>query len=251
MTYINILSLDRSRSTVVNIYLANLLSGYALGEVSSTIGPKFGEINSLKNSICACGSKPYKCIFWSDILNSNNINMSFLKKTKNGIFIESSKTIRHSRWLRKNCENDLLGIFLIRSFSEWSKSVLRTIEIKQEGLLKNVLTQKGFRKSALRLFLRRIFIFRLFEFYITNIRLLKEVEMYNKKLLVFSSGDLNALIKCKKNGKKFHNHIIKGNRAGFSFSKLIEWNSFECFHVRLLFIISSIFLKINSSFLYK
>ena len=248
MTYINILSLDRSRSTVVNIYLANLLSGYALGEVSSTIGPRFGEINSLKNSICACGSKSYECIFWSDILNSNNSKISFLKKTKKGIFIESSKTIRHSRWLRRNCENDLVGIFLIRSFREWSKSVLRTIEIKQEGLLKNILTQKGFRKSALRLFLRRIYIFRLFEFYITNIRLLKEVEMYNTRLLVFSSGDLNALTKCKI-GKKFHNHIIKGNRAGSSFSKLIEWNSFDCFHVRLLFIIVSKFLKINSSLL--
>ena len=141
-----------------------------------------------------------------------------------------------------------MGIFLIRSFREWSKSVLRTIEIKQEGLLKNILTQKGFRKSALRLFLRRIYIFRLFEFYITNIRLLKEVEMYNTRLLVFSSGDLNALTKCKI-GKKFHNHIIKGNISGSSFSKLIEWNSFDCFHVRLLFIIASKFLKINSSLL--
>ena len=246
MTYINILSLDRSRSTVVNIYLANLLSGFALGEVSSTISPRFGEINSLKNSICACGSKSYECIFWSEILKSNKSSINFLKKTKNGIFVESSKTIRHSRWLRKNCENDLVGIFLIRSFSEWSESVLRTIEIKQEGLLKNVWTQKGFRKSALRLFLRRIFICRLLEFYITNIRLLKEVEFYSKKLLVFSSGDLKELIKYKIYGEKFHNHILRGNRAGFSFSKLIEWNSFECPHVRFLFKISSKFLKINS-----
>ena len=90
MTYINILSLDRSRSTVVNIYLANLLSGYALGEVSSTIGPRFGEINSLKIQFVLV-VQSHMNAFLVRHLKFKNSKISFLKKTKNGIFIESLK----------------------------------------------------------------------------------------------------------------------------------------------------------------
>ena len=160
------------------MYLANILNGIALGEVSSTIGPKYGEIKSISRNICSCGENSSSCIFWAPILRSSSIKCKFLRKIKNGTFVESSKTIKHSKWLRKNHTNNLVGIFLIRSFEEWSNSVLRVIKTKQEGLFKDIFIQKGFRKSAIRLFLRRIFLIRLIEYYLTNIRLIFEIQNY-------------------------------------------------------------------------
>lgn len=243
MVYINILSLDRSRSTILNLYLSRILNGTALGEVSSTIFPKNGEIKSLQSSKCSCGESNNNCNFWSEILNSSNVKYEFLKKTKTGTFIESSKTIKHSKWLRKNHSNNLVGIFLIRSFDEWSNSVLRVIKIKQEGLFKNIFIQKGFRKSALRLFLRRIYLIRLFEYYLTNIRLIIEVKEYQNKYFIFSSSDIKNLFLFKDLNGKALNHMIRGNRAKTSFSKLNKWDSKECFHVRLIYYIYKIKFK--------
>ena len=243
LVYINILSLDRSRSTILNLYLSKILNGIALGEVSSTINPKFGEIKSLQSSKCACGKNKNNCKFWSKILNSSNVKSEFIKKTEVGTFIESSKTIKHSKWLRKNHRNNLVGIFLIRSFDEWSNSVLRVIKIKQEGLFKNIFIHKGFRKSALRLFLRRIYLLRLFEYYLTNIKLIFEVKEYKNKFFIFSSNDIKNLFVFKDFYCKSDNHIIRGNRSKSSFSKLKKWNSKECFHVRLIY---KIFIKLKS-----
>lgn len=234
MVYINILSLDRSRSTAVNSYLANILNGIALGEVSSTIGPKYGEIKSLSRNICSCGENSSSCIFWAPILRSSSVKCKFLRKIKNGTFVESSKTIKHSKWLRENCKNTLVGIFLIRSFNGWSNSVLRVINIKQEGSIKSIFTNKGFRKSALRLFLRRIFIFRLFEYYITNFRLIYEVKKYKQKFFVFSSDDLKNFSIFKNNSSQMTNHILRGNRSGSDFTELLEWDSNSCFHVKFI-----------------
>ena len=234
MIYINILSLDRSRSTVVNVYLANLINGIALGEVSSTINPRFGEKKSLSKSICACGKKNFECKFWSPILKSSNVSTNFINSTSTGNFVESSKTINHSNWLRKNCRNKLVGLFLIRSFDEWSKSVLRVINKKQEGLFKDILFQKGFRKSALRLFLRRIYFFRLIEYYSTNIRLIIEIKKYKIKYMIFSSKDLDIIKKFKNESGNYFNHILRGNRAASKFINLKNWDSNKCFHVRLI-----------------
>ncbi len=234
MVYINILSLDRSRSTAVNAYLANTLNGTALGEVSSTIGPRYGEIISLSKNICSCGETSSNCIFWSPILKNSSVKSKFLSKIKNGTFVESSKTIKHSKWLRENCENTLVGVFLIRSFEGWSNSILRVINIKQEGSFKSIFTEKGFRNSALRLFLRRIFIFRLFEYYLTNFRLISEVKKYKKKFFVFSSDDLNNFSIFRNNSSQMKNHILRGNRSGSNFKELLEWDTNLCFHAKLI-----------------
>ncbi len=234
MFYINILSLDRSRSTVLNLYLSNILNGIALGEVSSTINPKYGETKTLKLLKCSCGKNKNDCNFWATILNSSNVKSEFINKTKIGTFIESSKTINHSKWLRKNQKNNLVGVFLIRSFEGWSNSVIRVIKSKKEGSFKNIFTNKGFRKSALRLFLRRIYLIRLIEYYLTNIRLIIEVQEYKNKFYIFSSNDIKDLIIFKDDSGISINHIIRGNRAKFSFSNLISWDSNQCFHARLI-----------------
>ena len=237
MVYINILSLDRSRSTILNLYLSRVLNGIALGEVSSTIAPKYGEIKSLKSSACSCGKSRNDCNFWGKILSSSDVKSEFIKKTQDGTFIESSKTIKHSKWLRTKYSKNLVGIFLIRSFEEWSNSVLRVIKTKQEGLFKDIFIQKGFRKSAIRLFLRRIFLIRLIEYYLTNIRLIFEIQKYKEKYFIFASNDIQNLLAFKDTNCKPINHIIRGNRAKKSFSTLNKWNSKECFHVRLLYMI--------------
>lgn len=234
MVYINILSLDRSRSTVVNVYLAKIINGIALGEVSSTINPKFGEKKSLSKAICACGCGLSKCNFWVNILNNKSSKSEFLKLTSKGNFVESSKTIIHSKWLRRNCSNELVGVFLLRSFNEWSKSVLRVINKKQEGSFKDIFIQKGFRKASLRLFLRRLWIFRLLEFYSTNIRLFYEIRNYKKKYIIFTSKDLGRLSKFKNEIGIYSNHIIRGNRAGSTFSGLQYWDSRICIHIKIL-----------------
>ena len=242
MVYINILSLDRSRSTVVNLYLANIINGVALGEVSSTIGPKYGEINTLSKSICACGESVLDCKFWSPILGSKSIKLKFLKSTYSGNYIESSKTIKHSKWLRENCKNNLVGIFLIRSFNGWSNSVLRVINNKQEGSFQAIFTEKGFRKSALRLYLRRIFIIRLLEYYLTNLRLIYETCKYKNKFFIFSTDDLKELSKFIEKSAVMENHICRGNRSGSELKELIYWNSNACWHVKLIKNFKKIFL---------
>ncbi len=234
MVYLNILSLDRSRSTVANLYLANILNGVALGEVSSTIGPKYGEINTLSKAICACGASISDCKFWSPILASKSIKSKFLRSIDSGTFIESSKTIRHSKWLRENCKNNLVGIFLIRSFNGWSNSVLRVINNNQEGSFQAILTEKGFRKSALRLYLRRIFIIRLIEYYITNLRLILETYKYKNRFFIFSNEDLIKLSIFMEKSGVMENHICRGNRSGSEMKKLLFWNSQQCWHVRLI-----------------
>ena len=234
MVYINILSLDRSRSTIVNVYLAKVLNGIALGEVSSTIKPRFGERKSLSRSVCACGEKLSKCNFWNDILSDNLSDLEFLKVTSRGTFIESSKTIKHSRWLRKNSRNKLVGIFILRPFDEWSKSVLRVINNKQEGSFKDIFIQKGFRKASLRLFMRRFWIFRLFEYYSTNIRLFYEIQKYKSKFIIFSSKDLDQLLQFKNELGIYSNHIIRGNRAKSLDVDLKYWDSDKCIQIKIL-----------------
>ena len=63
MFYFNILSLDRSRSTISTKYLAIKAGGIGLGEVARCISPKSKKNNVRPDSTCSCGSKLSACDF--------------------------------------------------------------------------------------------------------------------------------------------------------------------------------------------
>ena len=73
-SYINILCLDRSHSTIANEFLAEELNGIALGEVARIIAPKGKEANYfLQEHNCSCGKIASVCLFWGDILKSREV----------------------------------------------------------------------------------------------------------------------------------------------------------------------------------
>ena len=233
--YVNILSLDRCRSTVINLQLSRIFGGYALGEVSRTIDPKGSERDYYKNNPkCSCGENSDRCSFWADILRSSSPVSEYLNWIKNHDFtvIESSKTIKHSRFLRSNiCNDELLVLLVVRDFSGWSKSVVKSMQRQNEGSIRNIGKNKGFIFSDIRLYMRRFLVARYFEYMINNLRLMLEARKYSNKRLITQSNDLIDIGLDQSDG---YSHILRGNRASQNFTGMKNWDASKCLSVRLL-----------------
>ena len=91
-------------------------------------------------------------------------------------------------------------------------------------------------------YLRRIFIIRLLEYYLTNLRLIYETCKYKNKFFIFSTDDLKKLSKFIEKSAVMENHICRGNRSGSELKELIYWNSNACWHVKLIKNFKKIFL---------
>lgn len=242
--YLNILSLDRSRSTVTNKYLANKYNAIALGEVARVISPR-GNEKKFFNKIptCSCGVIAKDCSFWGDIIKSINKKYKFLDYyLKNEFsFVESSKTIKHSKFLRENIDNkELISILLIRNFGEWSNSIVSAMQRNNEGKLSTIFNDGFFVSSNIRLYLRRFLIFRYFEYMLTNIRLVNEALKYKNSFLVTKSSQIENF---KIYGTLADQHILRGNRAGFTNKNYKKW---ECNRSLNIIIIEKYWSTLNT-----
>lgn len=241
MEYINILSLDRSRSTITNTYLAEIHGGYALGEVGRTIHPVGSEQNALRESTCSCGADLEHCEFWGSILKAKDISTAYINKVKelNSIVFDASKTIKHSRFLRSSfSEEELVAVVLMRDFSSWSKSVKNAMKRNGEGAFSSIGSNKNFLLSDIRLFLRNFLITRYLEFMLNNIRLIHEAKKYKYCYIITSSEEL---INLEFTGVDTCTHILRGNRVRLNSENYQKWTSGKSINVR--------FLKFLSGFL--
>ena len=233
MFYFNILSLDRSRSTISTKYLAIKAGGIGLGEVARCISPKSEEKNNVRpDSTCSCGSKLSACDFWSNIILTTNREKAFFNyvNKSNYLVIDSSKTIKHSKNIRLNIDSDkVLCIVLLRSFTSWSNSAQSAAKRNGEGDFKNLFLDSYFILSSLRLFLRRFLVFRFYEYFSTNIRLIIESNRYPYSVIVTNSSQLDSIASYFGNSHLCEtvlsncNHIPRGNRVSFSDVSMKSW----------------------------
>lgn len=234
MKYISILSLDRSRSTITNTFLAEIYGGYALGEVGRTIHPVGSEQKSLRESTCSCGSNLEHCEFWGDILKAKDISTAYITKVKelDSIVFDASKTIKHSRFLRSRfSDKELIAVVLLRDFSGWSKSVKNAMKRNGEGAFSSIGSNKHFLLSDIRLFLRNFLITRYLEFMLNNIRLIQEAKKYKYCYIITSSRDL---INFEFTGVDTRIHIIRGNRVRLNGENYQKWTSSKSMNVKFL-----------------
>lgn len=233
-SYINILCLDRSHSTIANEFLAEELNGIALGEVARIIAPKGKEANYfLQEHNCSCGKIAGVCLFWGDILKSREVWKTYSGKilVSKNLYIDSSKTIKHSRFVRKHFENGrLASVYLVRDFSSWSQSVLSAMQRNGEGRFGDIFGDKQFIFSNFRLFLRNIKLFRYLEYIINNIRLILESRKYKVSYMVGSSVELNIPKLC---GEKYESHMLRGNRVKNKNEKMHKWDSGQDLNIGL------------------
>ena len=234
MKYVNILALDRSRSTITNSFLSEFYGGYALGEVGRTIHPVGLENNSLCQSVCSCGSQLENCEFWGDILSAENVSTAYINKVNelNSIVFDASKTIKHSRFLRSNfSDEELISVVLLRDFSGWSQSVKNAMDRNGEGSFSSIGANKHFLLSDIRLFLRNFLVTRYLEFMINNIRLIREANKYKYKYVISSSTDLTNF---EFTGVDTCVHIVRGNRVRLSGQNYLQWTSCDSINVKFL-----------------
>lgn len=243
MFYINILSLDRSRSTIVTKNLALNCGGFALGEVSRCISPESNEkVHALGSNYCSCGEQLDNCSFWRRIISTENRENSFFHQIIDSsyLYVDSSKTIRHSRKVRKRLQSrQLLCVYLIRNFRDWSKSVRNASARNGEGKLSKLFSDRRFILSSIRLFLRRFYFSRLFEYYLSNARLILESAYYENSIIIVNSSQLLVLHNYLGNSSLYcpieNNliHITRGNRVSSSDIKMLDWSEIS-FSVRIL-----------------
>ena len=233
--YVNILSLDRSRSTITNMHLTDLYGGIALGEVGRTINPIGTEADFLKRgNKCSCGKLPSDCNFWSDIMTDENPYSKYIRKIQDEslTIFDSSKTIRHSRLIRTSFNHsNIMSICLIRDFKGWSTSILNAQKRNNEGLFINIFKNRYFVLSNVRLFLRKFLIARYLEYMITNVRLIHEARKYPLCSVVTDSSLLETYpIK----RTKASIHILRGNRVRARSTMYKHWNCTDDLSVKIL-----------------
>ena len=257
MFYLNILSLDRSRSTISTKYLAIKAGGIGLGEVARCISPKSKEKDNVRSdSTCSCGKKLSVCGFWSNIILTSNREEAFFNyvSKSNYLVIDSSKTIKHSKNIRLNIDSKkTFCIVLLRSFTSWSNSVQAAAKRNGEGDFKNLFLDSSFILSSLRLFLRRFYIFRAYEYFITNIRLIHESNQYCYSAVVTNSSQMESIATYLSNKhlydtiEKSFNHIPRGNRVSFSDVSMKDWSE-SSISIRFITTVSSILNILSRSF---
>ena len=228
--YFNILALDRSRSTISDIVISRKTAATSLGEVARVVSPLGNEKLFFAHEVkCTCGSQISKCEFWAKIFSSEDRVKSYFNSyisSKNSL-CDSSKTIRHSQIVRRNIpDNELVGILILRDFTEWSRSVKRAIEAKSEGRFVQIFKDQKFWKASLRLAMRRFYICRVLEYIITNLRLAKELSNYSNRIIICGSQDFDefdSFTNNSKNNSMFEKHIIRGNRIMLTGKEMDFW----------------------------
>lgn len=233
--YVNILSLDRSRSTITNIYLVERYGGIALGEVARTISPRGSERDFLRRGQpCSCGKPPISCEFWNDVIFDNDPRARYFRKiSESGSTVfDSSKTIRHSKEIRRRLKNNnIMAICLLRDFEGWSTSVNKAQIRNGEGSLRQIFNNRYFILANVRLYLRRYRIPRYFEYIFTNIRLIREARAYPKSALV---TDSSMLLDLDIEPSPASVHIVRGNRIGKKNNTYQHWSCTRDLSVKFL-----------------
>lgn len=213
MTYVFIMSLDHSRSTIADIFIAQNVNGISLGEVRRTLLPQGAE--KFNRKICSCGASFEKCEFWSSIRMPEDLITAdtFIDRT----LVDSSKEISHLQKFYPMLDalgHRVIVIVMIKSFDDWYKSVLSAnSRHSREFTLADFLSQDH-KLAFIRLLFRKIRFIAFLEWVYTNYRLIRagaDKEYY----LVFSSENLRTVVNSmqKKQGLKAERHIVRGNRV--------------------------------------
>lgn len=228
-TYIYILSLDRSRSTVIDKTLSSGLNGISLGEVQRVINPSESENEKLFKTLCTCNQIPEECDFWRPFVTENIIvrenNFRRFVETQERVIIDSSKTLKRL-FLIKEYNIKILVIVPIRKFDEWFMSVKKAL--KRNSWETNIFNSQN-KLSTVRLNFRRIKILAFFEYILTYFRFylaIRKLKSSAEICVVLSSNDLEKFIHSKSNGSKQKGdvHIIRGNRSRLEAKKLQAWD---------------------------
>ena len=213
MRYVFILSLDHSRSTIVDLSIADRLGGISLGEVRRVVSPSEGERKKIGR--CSCGEVRSRCNFWSRY--AENFELLFTNSPlQNRTLIDSSKEIEHfQKFSSMAAKNGVLVdvLVVVRTFPEWFESV--SAANLRHGLHFNwALFKEADHKLALiRLLLRRVKLIAYLEWLITNIRLIYATRSKNS-YLVTENNDLDEYIGSVETGRQYdsEHHVLRGNR---------------------------------------
>lgn len=213
MRYVFILSLDHSRSTIIDLSIADRLGGISLGEVRRVVSPSEGERKKIGR--CSCGEVRSRCNFWSRY--AENFELLFTNSSlENRTLIDSSKEIQHfQKFSSIAAKNGVLvdALVVVRTFSEWFESV--SAANRRHGVdFSWALFKKADHKLALiRLLLRRVRLIAYLEWLITNVRLIYAARSKNSYLIT-ENNDLDEYIDSLTTSFRYDSeqHILRGNR---------------------------------------
>lgn len=226
MRYIFILSLDHSRSTVVDMYLARHSSGISMGEVRRTLWPTEGE--KLNRVDCSCGASWGQCDFWLRLDEGFAEGCDYFVNKKQVPLVDSSKELAHYARVRAMLEESKISycaVILIREYFEWRKSVVKSNTRHGRGIRDLVGRGKEHRLSTLRLLLRGAVPFSYAEWCLTNLRLIWAARS-GESFLITSATDAAKLAAKLGSGYEESNahskHIVRGNRVARTRSDELE-----------------------------
>lgn len=206
--YIFILGLDHSRSTIIDMVLAEKLGGLSLGEVRRTAFPKGGEVANRLD--CSCGSAFDDCSVWQK-LAGDYIAQAKALLAEGRIIVDSSKDISHYRKLNKHMQPHMT-VITHRRFEDWYKSILASGRRDNSLSFSVVFRDRRFILAGLRLFLRRFRPIAKFEWAFTQWRFLRAVS--GPAVLITEDGDIDRLVEDLGRSKwPTEKHIVRGNRV--------------------------------------
>ena len=197
-----------------------------MGEVRRTLWPSKGES---KNRIdCSCGARWGQCIFWSR-LDANFLQGSdYFVNSLQVPLVDSSKELQHYRRQSarlKKSNVPCCAVILIREYSEWRKSVLKSNRRHNRGLRDLVGRGGEHRLSSLRLLLRSMPLIPYVEWCLTNFRLIWAARR-EESFVITSAADAAKLavkLGSVRKGTEPHSiHIVRGNRVARAKSDELE-----------------------------
>jgi hypothetical protein len=215
--YCFILSLDHSRSTVIDMYLAKALSGISMGEVRRTLWPSVGERSNRIR--CSCGEAWGRCEFW---LQFDKDFVAAARHYVNGegvMLVDSSKELGHFRGkadLLSDHEIKCVAVIVIRQYDQWRQSAIAANKRHNRGFRDLLSRGAEHRLSSLRLLLRNAPCIPYLEWLFTNFRLIWAAR-HGDSFVITSSKDANDLIEQLnsevKRATPHGTHIVRGNRV--------------------------------------
>lgn len=209
MTYIKIISLEYSGSTLIDLSLGHKLeNSVSLGEVERTIEP---DSSIVSNNICSCGD-PF-CEYWYNHPSSYAKYVEYIQRRfPDKIFIDSSKTISS---LNKLENNNFVVIFLYRECLPWVTSCLKRF-FKLEVRLFRSKSKRKMLPAFIRIEILRRLLFPLpFEWLFRNLKILNKLTILSreKNLKVYAVTYESFVAKFAEDSISIHNsHIIRGNK---------------------------------------
>lgn len=226
MKYVFILSLDHSRSTVLDMHLARHSGGVSMGEVRRTLWPSEGE---KKNRIdCSCGAVWGQCSFWCRLDEDFVESCDYFVNKMQLPLIDSSKELAHYARVSAMLQESKVpscAVILVREYSEWRASVVKSNSRHERGIRDLVGRGKEHRLSTLRLLLRSLPLFPYAEWCLTNFRLIWGARR-GESVLVTSATDASQFAFKLRGGYERSNthskHIVRGNRVARARSDELE-----------------------------